>query len=183
MLGNWSFGDYGKKEAIVWAWEWLTQELKLPKEKLYVTVYETDDESESLWQSQTDIAPTHIVRFGKKDIFGKWEKLGHADRVQSCTLIVALRLAISTMSPMFVKSMGAVPVTLNCGIWSLFNPTDCPMVPYSRCRSYRLIPVRVWSGLPPTCNSNCMSMTPMGFRQLMQQLIRISIPVMPLQSE
>lgn len=71
MLGNWSFGDYGKKEAIVWAWEWLTQELKLPKEKLYATVYETDDESESLWQSQTDIAPTHIVRFGKKDNF--WE--------------------------------------------------------------------------------------------------------------
>jgi alanyl-tRNA synthetase len=82
MLGSWSFGDYGKKEAIVWAWEWLTQELKLPKEKLYATVYETDDESESLWQSQTDIAPTHIVRFGKKDNF--WE-MGEAGPCGPCS--------------------------------------------------------------------------------------------------
>jgi alanyl-tRNA synthetase len=69
MLGNWSFGDYFKKEAIVWAWELMTQVYKLPKDKLYASVYETDEEAERLWKSETDIDPTHVLRFGKKDNF------------------------------------------------------------------------------------------------------------------
>jgi len=71
MLGNWSFGDYYKKEAIIWAWELLTDIWKLPKERLWVTVYETDDEAFELWKSETDINPDHILRFGAKDNF--WE--------------------------------------------------------------------------------------------------------------
>jgi alanyl-tRNA synthetase len=71
MLGNWSFGDYGKKEAIEWAWELLTSVWKLDKSRLYATVYETDDESFELWKAVTDIDPTHILRFGAKDNF--WE--------------------------------------------------------------------------------------------------------------
>ncbi len=71
MLGNWSFGDYGKKEAIAWAWELLTSVWKLDKSRLYATVYETDDESFELWKAVTDIDPTHIMRFGAKDNF--WE--------------------------------------------------------------------------------------------------------------
>lgn len=71
MLGNWSFGDYYKKEAIAWAWELLTKEWGLDKKRLYATVFETDDEAAAAWQSVTDIHPTHILRFGKKDNF--WE--------------------------------------------------------------------------------------------------------------
>jgi len=71
MLGNWSFGDYYKKEAIGWAWDLLTDVWKLPKERLWATVYNDDDESYSLWKSETDIDPKHILRFGKKDNF--WE--------------------------------------------------------------------------------------------------------------
>ncbi len=71
MLGNWSFGDYYKKEAIAWAWELLTSEWKLDKSRLYATVYESDDESYALWKDVTDIDPTHILRFGAKDNF--WE--------------------------------------------------------------------------------------------------------------
>ncbi len=71
MLGNWSFGDYGKKEAIAWAWELLTSVWKLDKSRLYATVYETDDESFELWKAVTDIDHTHIIRFGAKDNF--WE--------------------------------------------------------------------------------------------------------------
>jgi len=71
MLGNWSFGDYYKKEAIAWAWELLTSEWKLDKSRLYATVYETDDESFELWKAVTDIDPAHILRFGAKDNF--WE--------------------------------------------------------------------------------------------------------------
>ncbi len=71
MLGNWSFGDYYKKEAIGWAWELLTEVWGLEKRRLYATVFETDDEAADLWKGVTDIEPGHILRFGKKDNF--WE--------------------------------------------------------------------------------------------------------------
>ncbi|NTU96192.1 MAG: alanine--tRNA ligase [Chlorobiaceae bacterium] len=71
MLGNWSFGDYYKEEAISWAWELLTDVWKLPKERLYATVFQDDDESFMIWRKHTDIDPSHILRFGEKDNF--WE--------------------------------------------------------------------------------------------------------------
>lgn len=71
MLGNWSFGDYYKKEAIKWAWELLTEVWKLPKERLWATVYRTDDEALNLWKSETDIKHDHILKFDEKDNF--WE--------------------------------------------------------------------------------------------------------------
>lgn len=71
MLGNWSFSDYYKKEAIQWAWELLTEVWKLPKERLYATVYKTDDEAFNCWKTLTDINLSHILRFGEKDNF--WE--------------------------------------------------------------------------------------------------------------
>jgi alanyl-tRNA synthetase len=71
MLGNWSFGDYYKKEAIGWAWELLTGVWKLPQEKLYATVYVTDEESFGFWKNQAGIDPSHISRHGDKDNF--WE--------------------------------------------------------------------------------------------------------------
>ena len=71
MLGNWSFGDYYKKEAIAWAWELFTEVWKLPKERLYATVYTDDDESLEIWKKETDIDPGHIMKFGEKDNF--WE--------------------------------------------------------------------------------------------------------------
>ena len=69
MLGNWSFGDYFKKEAITWAWDLMTRVYGLPKDKLYATVYESDDEAQGLWHSETDIECSHVLRFGKKDNF------------------------------------------------------------------------------------------------------------------
>ena len=71
MLGNWSFGDFYKKETIQWAWTLLTEVYKFPKAHLYVSVFEDDDETESLWKSETDIDHQHIIRCGKKDNF--WE--------------------------------------------------------------------------------------------------------------
>lgn len=71
MLGNWSFGDYYKEDAIKWAWELLTEVWKLPKERLWATVYRTDDEAFDIWEKNTDINPSHILRFAEKDNF--WE--------------------------------------------------------------------------------------------------------------
>mgnify|MGYP001191438305 FL=1 len=71
MLGNWSFGDYYKKEAIEWSWELLTEVWKLDKSRLWVTVFEEDDEAFDLWKNKTDIDPNRIIRSGAKDNF--WE--------------------------------------------------------------------------------------------------------------
>ncbi|GGI68557.1 alanine--tRNA ligase [Shewanella gelidii] len=64
MLGNFSFGDYFKKEAIRYAWSFLTEELKLPKERLCVTIYETDDEAFDIWTQEIGVAPENIIRIG-----------------------------------------------------------------------------------------------------------------------
>ncbi|RYF31520.1 MAG: alanine--tRNA ligase [Comamonadaceae bacterium] len=64
MLGNWSFGDYFKKDAIAWAWELLTEVWKLPKDRLLVTVYHTDDEAYELWNKMVGIPAERIVRIG-----------------------------------------------------------------------------------------------------------------------
>ena len=71
MLGNFSFGDYFKKEATAWAWEYMTQVLEFDPERLYISVYEEDDEAEQIWHNEVGIPMDHIVRFGKEDNF--WE--------------------------------------------------------------------------------------------------------------
>lgn len=95
MLGNWSFGDYYKQEAIRWAWELLTEVWKLPKQKLWATVYTTDDEADEWWRTQTDINPQQILRFAEKDNFWEMGETGpcgpcseiHIDRgPQACAL-------------------------------------------------------------------------------------------------
>lgn len=69
MLGNFSFGDYFKKEAIAWAWEFITKELDLPTDKLYVSVHHTDDEAWQIWNRDIGVAADHIVKLGDKDNF------------------------------------------------------------------------------------------------------------------
>lgn len=71
MLGNFSFGDYFKKDAIPWAWEFVTKVLEIPKDRLYVTIYLDDDEAYDIWVNSTDIDPKRIFRLGKEDNF--WE--------------------------------------------------------------------------------------------------------------
>ena len=71
MLGNWSFGDYYKEEAITWAWELLTEKWELPAERLWATVFREDDEAEALWHRHTGIAGDRVLRFDEKDNF--WE--------------------------------------------------------------------------------------------------------------
>ncbi len=71
MLGNFSFGDYFKEEAIPWAWEFFTKVLELPEDRLYVSVYEDDDEAFEIWNKKVGIPEKKIVRLGKEDNF--WE--------------------------------------------------------------------------------------------------------------
>ncbi|MBZ4662450.1 MAG: alaS [Caloramator sp.] len=71
MLGNFSFGDYFKEEATAWAWEFATEVLKLPKDRLYVTIYENDDEAFEIWTKKVGVPADRIYRMGKEDNF--WE--------------------------------------------------------------------------------------------------------------
>lgn len=71
MLGNFSFGDYFKEEAIPWAWEFFTKVLELPEDRLYVSVYQDDDEAFEIWNKKVGIPEKKIVRLGKEDNF--WE--------------------------------------------------------------------------------------------------------------
>ncbi|MFQ6675363.1 MAG: alanine--tRNA ligase [Fidelibacterota bacterium] len=76
MLGNWSFGDYYKEEAIRWAWELLTDVWGLSKERLWATVFTDDDRAEELWKEVTDIDPSRILRFGKEENFWEMGEVG-----------------------------------------------------------------------------------------------------------
>jgi len=111
MLGNWSFGDYYKKEAIAWAWELLTDVWKLPKERLWATVYNDDDESYELWKTETDIDPNHILRFDEKDNF--WE-MGETGPCGPCSEI-HINTGVDYDNPKYVNA--GVPECIE--LWNL----------------------------------------------------------------
>ncbi|NJL72948.1 MAG: alanine--tRNA ligase, partial [Candidatus Competibacteraceae bacterium] len=83
MLGNFSFGDYFKREAIQWGWEFSTQVLKFPAESIWVTVYEDDDEAYDIWQKEMGINPKRLVRMGAKDNF--WGPAGDTGACGPCS--------------------------------------------------------------------------------------------------
>ena len=111
MLGNWSFGDYYKPEAIEWAWDLLTKVWKLPKERLWATVYNSDDEAFELWKTKTDINQAHILRFGEKDNF--WE-MGETGPCGPCSEI-HINLGDDFENPKYVNA--GVPECIE--IWNL----------------------------------------------------------------
>jgi len=83
MLGNFSFGDYFKKEAIEWAWEFTTKIVKVPVDKLYVSIYEQDDEAFDIWHNLVGLSEDRIVRLGAKDNF--WGPAGESGACGPCT--------------------------------------------------------------------------------------------------
>lgn len=98
MLGNWSFGDYYKKEAISWAWELLTEVWKLPKERLFVTVYKDDDEAWQIWKDVSGLPDDRIMRFDAHSNF--WE-MGDTGPCGPCSEIHYDRGDLSTQAETF----------------------------------------------------------------------------------
>ena len=102
MLGNFSFGDYFKEEAITYAWEFLTNILALPKEKLLVTVYESDDEAYNYWLNEIGVPADKIIRIGDKSAdknmsqitFGRWVIQVHVALVLKFFMITAKKFSV-----------------------------------------------------------------------------------------
>ena len=128
MLGNWSFGDYYKKEAIQWAWELLTKVWGLPKNRLWATVYKDDQEAEQLWKSVTDIDPNHILRFGEKDNF--WE-MGETGPCGPCSEIHIDRTPDGTATASMV----------NAGIADVMEIWNLVFIQYNRDETGKLTPL------------------------------------------
>lgn len=84
MMGNFSFGDYFKKDAIEFAWEFLTKDMKLPKENLFITIYKTDNQAHEIWNKTIGIPENKIMRLGEKDNF--WQ-MGDTGPCGPCTEI------------------------------------------------------------------------------------------------
>ncbi len=85
MLGNFAFGDYYKKEVIPWAWDFVTNYLKLDPKRLWVTIYESDDEAYEIWTKDVGVAPERVIRKGKKDNF--WGPPGATGSCGPCSEI------------------------------------------------------------------------------------------------
>src|SRR6201993_4789308 len=82
MLGNFSFGDYFKDDAIAFAWEFLTKEISLPRERLWITIFQDDDEAAAIWKKVTGFGDERIIRLGEKDNF--WQ-MGDTGPCGPCT--------------------------------------------------------------------------------------------------
>ena len=118
MLGNWSFGDYYKRESIAWGWELLTGVWGLPKDRLWATVYKNDDEAIAIWKEVTDIDPSHILKFAEKDNF--WE-MGETGPCGPCSEIHFDR----TLS-------GCTPDMINAGLQDVIEIWNHVFIQYNR---------------------------------------------------
>lgn len=127
MLGNWSFGDYYKKEAITWAWELLTKKWKLDKNRLWATVYYKDEEAYELWKTLTDIDPSHILKFDETDNF--WE-MGETGPCGPC----------SEIHYDFTEN-GCKPEDVNAGIDDVMEIWNLVFIQYNRNEKGELEPL------------------------------------------
>lgn len=158
MLGNFSFGDYFKQDAIQFAWEFLTsaQWLNLPKEKLWVTVYETDQEAYDIWNKTVGVPAERIVRIGdnKGSAYASdnfWQ-MGDTGPCGPCTEIFYDH-GEHIWGGLRDRPKKTVIVTLKSGMWCSCSLTAKPTAQCCHCRNRRWIPVWAWSGLRQCCNT------------------------------
>ena len=135
MLGNWSFGDYYKKEAIAWAWELLTQVWKLPKERLFVTVYQDDDEAWQIWKQVSGLPDARIMRFGEKSNF--WE-MGDIGPCGPCSEIHYDKGDLATQEATFADPVQGVNGT-NARYIEIWNNV---FMQFERIKSGELLPLK-----------------------------------------
>lgn len=135
MLGNWSFGDYYKEEALAWSWELLTEVWKMPKDRLFVTVYEDDDEAWQIWKKVSGLPDDRIMRFGAKSNF--WE-MGDTGPCGPCSEIHYDKGDLATQAETFKDPIKGVNGT-NDRYIELWNNV---FMQYERVSTGELIPLK-----------------------------------------
>ena len=152
MLGNFSFGDYFKEEAIHWSWEFLTEVLKMDKERLYVTIYENDDEAFKIWNEEIGVPAEKIMRIGrgpdgKSDNF--WEH--GAGPCGPCTEIHYDR-GIKYGTP---RTSWAAKATASWRSGTMYSPSSRATARAATPSSSRKISIPAWasSGWPSSCRT------------------------------
>ena len=150
MLGNFSFGDYFKREAIDYAWELITKEYGLPKDKLYVTVFREDDEAEGLWQKVTGVSKDRIFRLDEKDNFWQMGETGPCGPCsESITISVPKAPSLGANTRNFPTTAAAG--SSKSGTWCSCNSTGTRAESSRRSRGRRSIPAWASSGSRPCC--------------------------------
>ena len=112
MLGNFSFGDYFKKEATAWAWEFFTKVLEMPADRLYISIYQDDDEAFDIWTKQNGVDPSHMVRLAEKITSGSMAPV-RAVRVPKFILTAAKKYGCG--KPHLRRGLSTATVTLRFG--------------------------------------------------------------------
>ena len=158
MLGNFSFGDYFKREAISFAWEFFTQVLEMPKEKLYISVYENDDEAWDIWTKEIGVEESHMKRLGKEDNF--WEH--GSGPCGPCSEIYFDR-ARSTAAASPPAAWAATATALwKCGTWCFPSLTTTATATTPIWCRRTSTPAWAWSAWPASCRTwtTCSWWTP-----------------------
>ena len=145
MLGNFSFGDYFKHEAIAWAWEYLTKVLEIPPERLWVTIYEQDDEAGDIWANEVGVPRERIIKLGKADNF--WEHGSGPCGPCSENTTTAARSTVTSTTSVRTTSRKSATATVSSRSGTTYSPssttTATATTPSSRPRTST--PAWVWS--------------------------------------
>jgi len=150
MLGNFSFGDYFKRDAIHYAWDLLTLVYRLPKDKLWVTVYQSDDEAYAIWADEIKVPKERIARIGDKPGGGSdnfWQ-MGETGPCGPCSEIFYDHgPAVAGGAPGTPEAEGDRYIE----IWCSCNTTGTRRAPCTRCRGRRWTQVWGWNASPRCC--------------------------------
>ena len=156
MLGNWSFGDYFKREAIAWAWELLTEVFGLPAERLLVTVYQDDDEAYAIWKDEIGVPAERIIRIGDnkgapyaRTISGRWPTPVRAVRAARSSTTTAR----TSRRPAGLAGRGrrSLHRDLEPGVHAVRSPAATAR--WRRCRRRAWTPAWVWSAWRRSCRA------------------------------
>ena len=162
MLGNFSFGDYFKHDAIQYAWELLTDVFKLPKDKLRVTVYAEDDEAYDIWTKDIGMPAERMIRIGDNKgaryASDNFWMMGDTGPCGPCTEIFYDHGAGYSRRPARQRRMKTATVTSKSGTTCSCSSTATRRASCTRCPSPAWIPAWGWSASPPCC-STCTATT------------------------
>jgi alanyl-tRNA synthetase len=173
MLGNFSFGDYFKRDAIDFAWRLFTEEYGLPKDRLWATVHHSDDEAYALWQEVAGLPESGSTAWATRTTSGRWGTRARADRAPRSISTCARRGAWHGPHGGGVRGRRVRPgSSWSCGTWCSCSSTGAPTASCTRCRSRPSTPAPGWSG-SPACSRAWSNYETDLFQPLIERAVKV----------